>query len=115
MYKIMCIFTLWLLGVAVCLSFSAWSEYRIFGLILFEVLDHLATHFIMPLSGLAISIYVGWKLGKVIVMDEISLEQRSFALWFNLLRYVVPVGITLVFLYELVLRDLLILLQDWLK
>jgi NSS family neurotransmitter:Na+ symporter len=95
----------WLLGLAVCLSFNDWSEYKIFGRILFELLDHLATRFMMPLSGLAIAIYVGWRLGKVIVVDEIRLKQRTFDLWFNVLRFVVPVGITLIFLYELVLRD----------
>jgi len=98
----------WLLGVAVCLSFNDWSEFRIFDRILFDVLDHLATRFMMPLSGLAIAIYVGWRLGKMIVVDEIRLRQRTFTLWFNAVRFVVPVGITLVFLYELVLRD-------WLK
>ncbi|MDR2880704.1 MAG: sodium-dependent transporter [Azoarcus sp.] len=95
----------WLLGVAVCLSFNDWSEFRIFDRNLFDMLDHLATRFMMPLSGLAVAIYVGWKLGRIIVTDEIRLKQRAFSLWFNVLRFVVPVGITLVFLYELVLRD----------
>ncbi|MCL1824845.1 MAG: sodium-dependent transporter [Betaproteobacteria bacterium] len=95
----------WLLGVAVCLSFNRWSEFTILDRNLFNVLDHFATRFMMPLSGLAIAIYVGWRLGKVIVVDEIRLKQRVFCLWFNVLRFVVPVGITLVFLYELVLRE----------
>lgn len=95
----------WLLGLAVCLSFNDWSGFRIFGRILFDLLDHLATRFMMPLSGLAIAVFVGWRLGKAIVADEICLKQRMFGLWFNVLRFVVPVGITLVFFYELVLRD----------
>jgi len=97
----------WLLGVAVCLSFNEWEGFKVLGRSLFDMLDHLATRFMMPLSGLAIAIYVGWRLGKVIVVDEIRLKQRVFSLWFNVLRFVVPVGITLIFLYELVLRDLL--------
>jgi hypothetical protein len=28
-----------------------------------------------------------------------------FNLWFNVLRFIVPIGISLVFLYELILRD----------
>ena len=95
----------WLLGVAVCLSFNEWAEFKILGRILFEVLDQLATRFMMPLSGLAIAIYVGWRLGKVIVVDEIRLKQRTFTLWFNVLCFVVPVAIAMIFLYELVLRD----------
>jgi len=95
----------WLLGVAVCLSFNEWARFKILGRILFEMLDHLATRFMMPLSGLAIAIYVGWRLGKVIVLDEIRLKQRMFRLWFNVVRFIVPLGITMIFLYELVLRD----------
>ena len=95
----------WLLGLAVCLSFNEWVEFKIFGRIIFDLLDHLATRFMMPLSGLAIAIYVGWRLGTMIVADEIRLKQCAFRLWFSVLRYVVPVGIVLVFLYELVLRD----------
>jgi NSS family neurotransmitter:Na+ symporter len=95
----------WLLGLAVCLSFNDWSEFKIFDRNLFEFLDHLATRFTMPLSGLAIAIYVCWRLGKRIVVDEIHLKRRTFFLWFNVLRFVVPVGIAMVFFYELVLRD----------
>ncbi|MDR2925718.1 MAG: sodium-dependent transporter [Azoarcus sp.] len=95
----------WLLGLAVCLSFNEWSGFKFFGRILFDLLDHLATRFMMPLSGLAIAIFVGWRLGKTIVADEIRLKPRLFGLWFNVLRFVVPVGIALVFVYELVLRD----------
>ncbi|MDR2207353.1 MAG: sodium-dependent transporter [Azoarcus sp.] len=98
----------WLLGLAVCLSFNEWSEFKIFGRTIFYLLDHFATRFMMPLSGLAIAIYVGWRLGKMIVVDEIRLKQRTFNLWFDVLRFVVPVGITLIFFYELVLRN-------WLK
>jgi NSS family neurotransmitter:Na+ symporter len=94
----------WLLGLAVCLSFNDWSEFKIFDRNLFKLLEHLTTRIMMPLSGLAIAIYVGWRLGKVIVVDEIRLRQRTFTLWFNALRFVVPVGITMVFFYELVLR-----------
>ena len=93
---------IWLLGVAVCLSFNEWAGFRIFGRDLFQLLDQLATRFMMPLSGFAIAVYVGWRLDKMVVVDEIRLKQDTFNLWFNVLRFVVPVGIALVFLYELI-------------
>jgi NSS family neurotransmitter:Na+ symporter len=95
----------WLLGLAVCLSFNEWAGFKVFDRILFDMLDHFATRILMPLSGLAIAIYVGWVLGTKIVAGEIRLKQRAFDLWFNVLRFVVPVGITLVFIYELILKD----------
>ena len=91
----------WLLGLAVCLSFNRWSDFRVFDLNLFDVLDQLASRVMMPLSGLAIAIYVGWMLGRALVRDEIRLGGEVFSVWFNVLRYVVPVGITMVFFHEL--------------
>jgi NSS family neurotransmitter:Na+ symporter len=91
----------WLLGLAVCLSFNHWSGYSVFGRNLFNALDQLATNVMMPLSGLAIAIYVGWRMGRVLVRDEVNLEGRAFPLWFTVLRYIVPVGIVLVFFHKL--------------
>jgi NSS family neurotransmitter:Na+ symporter len=88
----------WLLGLAVCLSFNRWSDFRIGGLDFFDTLDYLATRIMMPLSGLAIGIYVGWMLGRTLVAEEVRLKGGAFSLWFNVLRYVVPVGIALVFI-----------------
>ncbi|MDR3352041.1 MAG: sodium-dependent transporter [Zoogloeaceae bacterium] len=91
----------WLLGIGVCLSFNVWAEYRLswrsLDLNLFDGLDFLTSRLMMPLSGLAIAIYVGWVMGRGIVAEEIRLPPRLFALWFNILRYVVPVGIICVF------------------
>jgi NSS family neurotransmitter:Na+ symporter len=95
----------WLLGIGVCLSFNLWAERRLSwgadARNLFEVLDFLTSRLMMPLSGLAIAIYVGWALGRGMVAREIRLAPRAFFLWFNVLRYVVPVGILLVFGYAL--------------
>ncbi|MDR1662049.1 MAG: sodium-dependent transporter [Azoarcus sp.] len=91
----------WLMGVAICLSFNRWSDFTIFGRSLFDALDQFTACVMMPLSGLAIAVYVGWMLGRAIATDEIRLKGRMFALWFNVLRYVVPVGIALVFFHSL--------------
>ncbi|MDR1423946.1 MAG: sodium-dependent transporter [Azoarcus sp.] len=91
----------WLLGLAVCLSFNHWSDVTIFGRDLFKALEDLTTKLMMPLSGLAIAIYVGWMMGRAVVSDEIRLTHRRFALWFGVLRYVVPIGIVMVFFHVL--------------
>ncbi|MDR1063419.1 MAG: sodium-dependent transporter [Azoarcus sp.] len=98
----------WLLGLAVCMSFNRWSDFTMFGRNLFDALDQCATNVMMPLSGLAIAIYVGWMMGRALVRDEMKLGACAFPLWFNVLRYIVPVGIVLVFFHELGLLD-------WLK
>jgi NSS family neurotransmitter:Na+ symporter len=91
----------WLLGLAVCLSFNRWSGFTLVGLNLFDALDQFASKIMMPLSGLMIAIYVGWRMGTPLVREEIALHGAAFPLWFRVLRYLVPVGIVLVFCHNL--------------
>lgn len=88
----------WLLGLAVCLSFNAWQELRLFGLGLFGLLDALTSRILMPLCGLLIALFVGWFMNKADVGDELALPAGGMALWYNVLRFVSPLAIALIFL-----------------
>jgi NSS family neurotransmitter:Na+ symporter len=94
-------FGVWLLGLGVCLSFNHWSGYTLFGLNLFELLDFLTSRIMMPLSGLAIALFVGSSMTRARVMDEMQLPEAGFNLWYRVLRYLAPLGILLVFLHVL--------------
>ncbi|MCX8145496.1 MAG: sodium-dependent transporter [Azovibrio sp.] len=94
-------FGVWLLGLGVCLSFNDWAAYTLFGLNLFELLDFLTSRIMMPLSGLAIALFVGWSMRRARVMEEMQLPEAPFNLWYRALRYLAPVGILLVFLHVL--------------
>jgi NSS family neurotransmitter:Na+ symporter len=91
-------FSAWLVGVAVALSFNVWSEAKLFGLNLFDLLDTLTTRIMLPLSGLLIALFVGWVMKRAHVEDEIGLHGGALAVWFNVVRYVSPVAILLIFL-----------------
>jgi NSS family neurotransmitter:Na+ symporter len=91
----------WLLGVCVCFSFNVYSDFSLFGYSLFDALDGVTSRFLMPLSGIAISIYVGWVMERKAVEDEMRLGNRAFSAWFAILRYLAPVGIALVFTHAL--------------
>jgi neurotransmitter:Na+ symporter, NSS family len=52
----------------------------------------------MPLAGLLIAVFVGWVMERRVVGEEIAMTAGHFGLWFNVLRYVVPVAIALIFL-----------------
>ena len=90
---------IWLLGVAVALSFNLWSEFKVFGLNIFDLLDTLTTKIMMPLAGLLIAVFVGWVMKSQHVAEEIGLHGAGLSLWKNVLRYLSPLAITLIFLH----------------
>lgn len=89
---------IWLLGVAVALSFNEWSAFSLFGLGLFDLLDTLTTKIMMPLAGLLIALFTAWAMKRAHVEEEVGLRGGAFRLWFGVVRYVSPVAIVLIFL-----------------
>jgi NSS family neurotransmitter:Na+ symporter len=88
----------WLLGVAVALSFNDWSGFKLLGLGMFDALDTLTTKIMMPLSGLLIALFAGWIMQRVHVAEEIGLRGWAMDLWYKVLRWVSPVAILMIFL-----------------
>lgn len=89
----------WLLGVATVLSFNHWSGYTLFGKTAFDILDFLTANIMLPLGGLAIAIFAGWVMSPIVVRREVGLKSRRLhQIWYFLLKYIAPAGITLVFL-----------------
>lgn len=94
--------TLWLLSLGTVLSFNAWSEVTLLGKTFFDSLDFLTTNLLMPLGGLATVLFAGWALSRKLVQESIGIDQpQLFALWWQALRVVTPLGILVVFLHSL--------------
>lgn len=90
----------WLLGVAVVLSFNEWKEIKIiFGLNIFETLDKLTSTILLPLGGLLMAIFAGYYMKKDHVQDELDLKDITFKLWRTANNIIAPIAITAVFLY----------------
>ena len=89
----------WLLGLGTVFSFNAWSDYKLFGLNFFEFLDYLTSNIMLPVGGLLIAIFAGWLMSEDSVKDELALGERlAYKSWHFLVRYITPIGVTLVFL-----------------
>lgn len=89
---------IWLVGIAVALSFNAWKDFQLFGLGLFDAFDYLASNVMLPLGGLMIVAFAGWVLSSAHAREELRCGKRLFALWRLTVRYVSPVVIVLIFL-----------------
>jgi NSS family neurotransmitter:Na+ symporter len=61
----------------------------------FSTLDHLASNWMLPLGGLATTIFVGWFLGKRASLEELGLQRETMAykVWLWLIRIVAPAAI----------------------
>ncbi|MBQ0021592.1 MAG: sodium-dependent transporter [Bacteroidales bacterium] len=93
------------LGVCCSLSFGPWRDVQIFGMGFFDLFDFLTAKFFMPLGGIGICLFVGWKMKKQAVRDELTnggtLRMPLLWVFLVLVRFVVPVFIGLVFVNEL--------------
>jgi len=90
----------WLLGIAVVLSFNEWKAIKIvFGLNIFETLDKLTSTILLPLGGLLMAIFAGYFMNKNHVQEELDLNDQYFKLWRFTNNYIAPIAIGAVFLY----------------
>lgn len=92
----------WALGVAALLSFSVWTHMRPLRMLsafrsstLFELFTFVAANVLLPISGLAIAIFVGWRVSRRTAELELG-GGLGFRVWRFLIRYVTPAGILVV-------------------
>ena len=89
----------WLLGVPSLLSLNLWSDYTLFGKGFFDLMDYTTANVMLPLGGLLIAVFAGWKLARAASEKELALAPGPiYGGWRFLTRYVVPVAIVLVML-----------------
>lgn len=92
------------------LSVGVWREYTICGKNFFDLLDFLSANIILPLGGLLTSIFVGWYMDRRTLRDEITNRGKLPSFIYDvtriLLRWVCPVLLTVIFLYNLGLFEL---------
>jgi Na+-dependent transporters of the SNF family len=94
------------LGIFCSLSFGPMKDFRpFFGLGFFDAFDFLSAKIIMPIGGIIISLFAGWRLDKKLVRHQITnggkLKAPLFGLYRFIIRWVAPTLITLVLLNEL--------------
>jgi NSS family neurotransmitter:Na+ symporter len=94
-------FVIWLLGIASVLSFNLWSEITLLGRTVFDTLDFLTGSIMLPLTGLLVALFAGWAMSKAPTQEELGLRGTSYRIWYFLIRYVSPIGVAVVFVYQL--------------
>lgn len=89
--------TIWILGIAAMLSFNLWSDMKLSGLNVFDLLDFITSKFLLPMGGFGAVVYAAWKLDQKSVQSELGLGNVGFMVWKLLSRYIAPLGVLYVF------------------
>lgn len=93
--------TSWLLGIAALLSFNLWQDVKLAGLNVFDLLDHVTSTFLLPLTGFGAVLFAAWCLDRDSVRAELGLGQISFGVWQLLTRYLTPAAVLVIFVASL--------------
>lgn len=101
---------IWLLGLLTVFSFNIWSDIKPFAFIdyfadknIFGLIDYFAANILLPLTGVLISIFVGWRIKENIRVNEMAIgEGPAYQLWRWSLKYIAPIAVTSIFLYQII-------------
>lgn len=94
------------LGVICSLSFGVLSNVKLGSLGIFDCFDALPSLILMPLGGIIISLFTGWRMDRKLLNDQLTnnghLKFRFLSTYVFLLKWVIPVAIGLVFINQFV-------------
>ena len=95
------------LGVLCSLSFGPLAKVKLFGMSIFDLFDTFASNVLLTVGGLLVVLFVGWKLTRADVFDELTnggtkpRNVRLFKYFWFLIRFVAPVGVAVLILSTL--------------
>ena len=93
------------IAVFCSLSVGAVSDLQLFGYPLMDFCDLLTAQVMLPAGAFLTSIFIGWFVSRRIVRDEFTnngtVSLSLFRVWHFCVRFVVPIGILLIFLHQL--------------
>lgn len=88
----------WLLGVGSALSFNHWADLTVAGKTFFDWCEFLSTTVMLPLGGLLVAIFVGWRMSRTATLAELGVADGVFyRSWRVLVQVVAPIGVLLIF------------------
>ena len=95
------------LGGLCSLSFGPLADVKVFGMGFFDLFDTIASNVLLTVGGLLVVLFVGWKMPKADVFDELTnggtkrRNVRLFNFFYFLIRYVAPVGVAVLIISNL--------------
>ncbi len=96
------------LSVLCAMSFGPLRKVHVIdGMTFFETFDYVTAKLIMPISGIVLSVFVGWRLDHQMVVDELTnngalhIARPVVAGFFFMIKWFAPIAIAAIFINEL--------------
>jgi neurotransmitter:Na+ symporter, NSS family len=91
----------WAIGLLSLLSYNVLKHFTLAGWTLMQWNVNFPTNILLPLGGLGYAIFCGWILPQRISQQEIN-NSRLFPVWFFLIRFVAPVAILGILIFNFI-------------
>jgi NSS family neurotransmitter:Na+ symporter len=99
-----------LIGIMCVLSTSSLSEFKLFGLTVFQLMEYSTANILLPIGGMLIVIFIAWFYGRQNTIDELtnggSLKARYLPVFIFVIKFLAPLAIAFVFLQGIGLINL---------
>ncbi len=101
---VLCFILCGVVGMFCSLSFGPLKEMSLFGLSVFDFFDYITSNIMLPVGGLLLAVFAGWKLKKANYMDELTnggtlgIPRWLAMTVFYLVKFVAPIAISVIFL-----------------
>ncbi len=97
-------FATFAIGILCSLSFGPLADVKILGESIFNFCDKMCSNYLMTLGALLFSVFVGWRMDKASVRDEltnrgtIKANSKLFPVVYFLIKYAAPTAIVVIFI-----------------
>jgi len=91
----------WAIGISCLLAFNEWSEFKLFGKNMFDLLDYTTANIMLPLGGILTALFAGWVVSKKVSIEEIGISENIHKIWLFTVRFVAPIAVSIVFVLNL--------------
>ena len=99
----------WLLGLGAVFSFNLWRDFtpldwipQLQGRTVFSILDYVVSNFVLPFNAMLIALLAGWAIADRRMRADTGMRgDFSWALWRLSVRYLAPIAVFSVFLFNL--------------
>ena len=102
----LCLVVLWVLGALCSLSLGILSDFKILGMSIFDLFDYTSANVLMLIGGLLVVLFVGWKLGRKVIHDELTnTGSLKIPVWLLdtllfLIRFLAPAAIAVIAIFQ---------------